>query len=165
MKTTLKSLMLLIAAVAFSCGGDEENGPGYEFIDQDAAGEIGNVSWVYADGFASIVDFGGGEIRVSVDLTLIQDEEGCDIFIAEGDAFFFSVPNEVGLYKLKMDNVGTDSYTVTLYDDDEATNYLVVEGGAVEILAISGTEVSGRIDARHDSQTFVNGNFTVSICP
>lgn len=156
-----------LALVIFSCG-DDDNGPGYKFIDQDAQGEIDNVSWAYADGYADIGPYGtGSDIRVSVDLTLPQTEQGCDIFIPEGNMVFFSVPNEVGLYKLKLNlNCFTcaDNYTVTLFKEDGFENFIVTEG-AVEILAISDTEVTGRIDARYDDNTFVNGNFTVSICP
>src|SRR5689334_11786833 len=98
---TLASCALI--AVACSCGGDEDNGPGYSFIDQTAAGEIDNVIWTYADGYADIADFGSGDIHVSVNLALPQTDHGCDIFIPEGDMVFFSVPNKVGLYKLKFD--------------------------------------------------------------
>lgn len=158
----------VLIALTFSCGGDEDNGPGYKFIDQDAAGEIDNVSWTYADGYASIDDFGGGEMRVSVDLTLPQVKHGCDMDFPEGDAVFFSVPNEVGLYKLKFDfncsNNCDDEYTVTLFKKDGFENFIASEG-AVEILAISASEVSGRLDARYDDNSYVNGNFTVSICP
>ena len=162
---TVASFTLIIFVL--SCG-EEDNGPGYKFIDQDAAGKIDKVNWTYADGYADIETFGtGSDLRVSVDLTIPQTEEGCDIFIPEGDMVFFSVPNEVGLYKLKLDlNCFTcaDNITVTLFKKDGFENFIATEG-AVEILAISDTEVSGRIDARYDGNTFVNGNFAVSICP
>ena len=83
------------------------------------------------------------------------------------EIWFFSVPNEVGIYKLKLNlNCFTcaDNFTVTLFEKDGSMNFIATDG-AVEILTISDTQVSGRIDARYDGNTFVNGNFTVSICP
>src|SRR5690349_333542 len=104
MKISRLPIMASFTVMTFllSCG-DDDNGPGYKFIDQDAAGKIDKVSWAYADGYADVGTFGtGSEMRVSVDLTLPQTEQGCDIFIPEGDMVFFSVPNEVGIYKLKL---------------------------------------------------------------
>lgn len=42
MKNFLPLLSVLVLSVSFSCGNDSEkdNGPGFEFIDQEATGEI-----------------------------------------------------------------------------------------------------------------------------
>jgi hypothetical protein len=156
-------ILLVFATIAFSCGSDGgENGPGYEFIDQDAAGEIENEPWAYADGYASINDD-----MISIDLVLPQDEEGCDMGIPEGSSVFFNVPNAVDLYKLKFNlsnPVGNQTVTLYLEDGLNSVNYVATEG-AIEILEITGSTVSGRIDARYDKNTYVNGNFTISICP
>jgi hypothetical protein len=156
MKMVLRFVAFLIIATTFSCREDE--GPSINFIDQDALGKIDNASWEFADGYAGIHDLGDGDVRVSVTLLLAQTDEGCDIFIPEGDMILFSVPNEIGLYKLGS------NHTVTLFQETETMNFIATDG-AVEILSITESMVSGRLDARYDSQTYVNGNFTVSICP
>jgi hypothetical protein len=56
-----------------------------------------------------------------------------------------------------------NSVVVNLFEEEGYVNNLA-STGAVEILSISETQVSGRIDARIDDESFVNGNFTVNIC-
>lgn len=154
----MKKIALFVClTVAFSCR-ENDSGPGYNFKDQDAMGEIAGGEWRYQDGYA---DVNGDEIN----LTLMSAQEdggrGCDVFLPEGDQVFFSVPAEKGLYKLGL---GVDSRVVTLLDDEETFNYLAVEG-AIEILSISRTDISGRIDARNDEDdNFVNGDFRILIC-
>jgi hypothetical protein len=155
MKRTIAIFILVM--LAFSCK-DDDSGPGYNFKDQDAMGEIADVEWMYEDGYAEIIE---GTVRV----TLIREqngETGCDIFLPEDDQVFFRVPLEDGLYKLSLG--GGDPRTATLFDDEETFNYLAVEG-AIEIISVSDTEVKGRIDATADQgENFVNGNFRVPIC-
>ena len=155
----------VLIVLVFSCGGDDEK-PNFKFIDQDAQGEIAGESWAYTDGFADIIDYGGGDVQVSVNLALPQTEQGCDIFFVTGDKVFFSLPNKVGLYKLKLDLTGNGdgNYFVTLFNNDTFESFFAATG-AIEIKSLSDTEVSGRLDARFDSDTYVNGNFTVAICP
>ena len=162
MKTILRSLaFLFVCAIGISCESDD--GPSYKFLDRDLSGEIDNEAWAYEDGYAEIDDFGGEEM-LDINLTLVQAQSGCDIFIPEGNQVFFSVPNAVGLYKLSFDFNGGESQTVTLWDDSKSLN-IICGDGAVQILSITANEVSGRIDARSDKDSHVNGNFTLNICP
>ena len=41
----------------------------------------------------------------------------------------------------------------------------LVSEGAIEILTVSETEVTGRMDARFNNANFVDGNLTVSYRP
>lgn len=156
MKTKFFTLCAIVATSIFSCKDDAET-PSYSFKNQDASGKIGNVAWTYADGYADIFE---GEI--DVDLFLTQDgAEGCDVSSVDGDRVFFYIPNEVGVHRLNLSL--EDGLTVTLFDDEEFMNYVAAEG-AIEIVSVSDTEVTGKIDARVDGETFINGNFTVSLC-
>lgn len=150
------SLVLLLA-----CGDDEDPKSSYSFKDQDVSGEIEGDSWTYADGYVEESEFDGEEV-LDITLTLEQDGSVCDIF-TEGDRVFFFVPKAVGVYKLSFDLNSFDGQTVTLFDEEETLNTIATEG-AIEILSISETEVTGRIDARSDGNNHVNGNFTVSFC-
>lgn len=161
MKDCIKLLVLFFAIGTYSCSGDEEKEPSFEFINQDAAGKINNVSWSYADGLAVV--FSKGRVtQVSVSLALKQDKAGCDMDYPVGDWIFFGVPSVVGLYKLSSD--GDDSYEVQLNKGDGLGNF-IAKNGVIEILSISDTKVSGRLNVKYDNKNYVNGNFIVSICP
>lgn len=153
------AFVLLMTSVLFSCGGDDDDKK-YSFKDRDLSGKIGGSPWAYADGYS---DISSG--TASITLTLAQDEEGCSIGFAEGNQVFFDVPAETGLYLLKFDLSGsTDNQTVTLLEIDGFVNNIATEG-AIEILSITETTITGRIDAHIDGDNTVNGNFAVTICP
>lgn len=78
---------------------------------------------------------------------------------------FFDVQAAPGLYPLKWDmGSPSDIQTVTLLEVDGFVNHIATEG-AIEILIITDTAITGRIDAHLDGDNTVNGNFTVDICP
>jgi hypothetical protein len=155
----MKKLFLLFIVILIGCGKDDPQ-PSYNFKDQTAAGEIEGVSWSFAEGTAS--DNG---VELSIDLMLDQPDAPCDVFIPDGDEVFFSIPNAVGLYKLKFSfKSGAVNQTATLFDEEETLNVICSEG-AIEILMITDTEVTGRLDIRSDKDNYINGNFTVALCP
>ena len=155
------TLVTFIAISLSSCGDDAK--PSYNFHDQDVSGKIGNLAWEYADGYATI--YGEDEdATLSISLFLAQTDQGCNVFIPEGDEVFFSLPLKTGLYKLKFNLSDMEnSRTVTLFEDGTTTNHIASEG-AVEITSISETQLSGKIDARVNKENSVNGKFSVSIC-
>ncbi|MBL7840746.1 MAG: hypothetical protein JNJ75_11430 [Cyclobacteriaceae bacterium] len=161
------TLLFSSTALLLSCSDDDEKGPSYSFKNQDLQGKIEGGSWTYADGYVETTTLEGVE-SLSVNLMLTQVDGACGNFSVEGDEVFFFVPNAVGLYKLSFDLGSFDGQVVTLYDDDDGGPdpiNVIATKGAIEILTITDTEVTGRIDARADKDNFVNGNFTVSFCP
>lgn len=153
----------MLSVAAFSCKDDIENSA-YNFKDQNLTGKVDNVDWAYQTGYASQDGTSSGSMLY---ITLVQghEGEGCSAS-PEGDHVFFTVPNATGLYKLKFDYNNwdaEDNQIVTLFDEETTTNYFASEG-AVEITSITSTEISGRIDARSEEDTFVNGRFTITIC-
>lgn len=160
-KSILKVCPALIFMFLLSCGDDDDGS--YSFKDQDLSGKIDGVSWTYADGYVEVDTHDDVDI-LDVTLTLEQDGNICTGF-PEGDRVFFFVPNAVGIYKLYFKLSSFEGQTVTLLDDDQnpPLNIIATEG-AIEILTITDTEVTGRIDARADKKSYVNGNFTVSFC-
>jgi hypothetical protein len=151
----------LIAAVLIQCSDDDKKS--FTFKDQDVSGRISNTAWTYADGYADTYANQEEELMISVKLTLTQDQPGCEMGLPVGDQIFFDVPATPGVYKLFLDLESGDGQTVTLWDDSEELNILASKG-AIEILEITETEVTGRIDARSSSDSYVNGNFTIDIC-
>jgi hypothetical protein len=150
-------LLLLLAATVFSCK-DDDDGKKYDFKDQDLSGQIADQNWTYDDGYAEVT----GDNKLSINILAAHDgPTGCEASW-QGDMVFFHCPNAVGLYELDFDGSGMGQ-TVTLFDNEETFNYISTEG-AVEIISITETTVTGRIDARGDDEFFVNGNFTIALC-
>jgi hypothetical protein len=150
------NLFTLLVISLVSCKDDDKAEPAYSFKDQDATGKIENVSWTYKDGYVDI----GSEL-IHVTLTIEQDGKACDVTSPTGDYVSFAVDKEEKLYLLG--GSGSTLYTATLLESDDTMNYIALEG-AIEITSITDLAVSGRIDARVDDETFVNGNFTIPTC-
>lgn len=153
-----KHILVLLAMITLlSCGGDDDKK--YKFKDQNLSGKIGGSAWTFADGYS---DIDGG--MADITLTLEQDGEGCDMGMPEGNRVFFYVPAAPGLYPLQWDmGSSSDIQTVTLLEVDGYINHIATEG-AIEILTITETAITGRIDAHLDGDNTINGNFAVDIC-
>lgn len=153
-------LLFGLSAIILSCGDDEK--PSYSFKHQDLSGKIGNVAWQYGDGYAEIYGMENNS-QLQVDLFIELDGEGCNV-LPEGDEVLFTVPNKIGVYKLKADlNDLENGHFVNLFEEKNTMNHLAARG-AIEILSITESKVTGRIDATFDDESFINGNFTVGIC-
>lgn len=155
-----KLWVVVLLAIALGCGKDDPK-PSYKFKNQTATGKIEGVSWTFVEGKAE--DDGD---NFSIELMLDQTDSPCDVFaFPDGDLVMFTIPNVVGLYKLKFSlSGGSDLRTATLFDSEETLNIIATEG-AIEILTITASEVTGRLDVRSDDNNYINGNFTVSLCP
>ncbi|MEP5613312.1 MAG: hypothetical protein ABJP45_13755 [Cyclobacteriaceae bacterium] len=162
-KNALTLLLSFSLLFLMSCSKDDESdGPSYDFVNQNAQGTIDGISFTFAAGTAEKSNDGED---LSVDFYDITEEltDVCDFFgLGESVTVFFTIPNAVGLYELSFDLSSFDGRTVTLFNPDTFLNIISSEG-AVEILSITETQVTGRIDARADD-SFVNGNFTLEIC-
>jgi hypothetical protein len=160
-------MLSLFLFVAFACSKTEETPTStYEFKNQDVTGKINSVAWTYADGYADVSSSSSGsEPKVRVNLVLAQPKKACDIFMVTGNQVVFSLPAKAGLYKLSFNLNGGTGYTATLLENATIPNNLIASDGAIEILTLTSTEITGRMDARYDETSFVNGNFKVTICP
>ena len=144
-----------------SCG-DDDAGPNYEFKDQILQGKIEGKTYQFKDGYFEESFF--EEDKFSIQMYDVNEpDDACDVFSSDFVQVFFSIPKEVGLYKLKFNLSTFTGQTATLYDPDESLNVIATEG-AIEILTISETEITGRMDARADNRNFVNGDFSVISC-
>jgi len=155
-------LALLTIGTLISCGKDDE-GPAYEFIDQPLQGKIGGVDFMMKDGKVYEGFFEEDEWYVEI-YGENEPAAACDVEIAEKNYLFFNVPLEVGLYKLYFKLSTFEGQLVNLYDVEDDDSQNLASEGAIEILTISDTEVTGRLDARFNNQNRVNGNFTVNFC-
>lgn len=156
--------VLIIVLSVLSCEDDGKK-KDYTFKDQDAQGKIAGNNWTYASGkFRYLEDVEYGEY-MNITLYSASDDPVCS---TSAMAFIDIVfPAETGLQEIA--NPDFPPVVVFLHDlsvDPGAGPYMGVgKKGAVEILSITDTEVTGRIDVRESNNSFVNGNFTVSFCP
>ncbi len=169
MKYQLKSILLLVTLsstlIISSCGSDDDSGPSYEFIDQNLQGTIDGISFNSKGGFFD-EGFEEGTIRMSI-YDISEEGDVCDIFGSESVFILFTIPETVGLYELSFDLSSFDGQTVTLVNpngEGGIPQNNIASTGAVEILTVSETEVTGRMDARLDGDNSVNGNFSVIFC-
>ncbi|MCF8374553.1 MAG: hypothetical protein K9H64_23245 [Bacteroidales bacterium] len=164
MKRNIIYLLFLVMAPAFiiSCGKDEDK-PAYTFLDQEMQGKIGGDDWTLVTGSADIDHW--DSTLLSLDFYGVEITDPCNYYQPAGNKVICSVPNQVGLYELNFDLSSDNIQTVTLYHRASELNNAAIEG-AIEITLIDTTNglVQGRIDAKIDSEYFVNGNFTLIYC-
>lgn len=161
MKLLSKALIACLVVANFGCGDDE--GPAYEFKDQNLQGQINGKSWTFVDGNAEVNSF--DDTRLSIELGAEALEDPCDFFSISGLRVFFSVKNEVTLTELNFSLDDEGGQTITLFDPEGNQN-IIATAGAIEILTITATEITGKMDARYegDGGDGVNGNFSVTFC-
>lgn len=163
MKYSTSILLIALAIFQFSCSSDDDDdGSSYDFKDQIAQGAINDTDWTMMSGYASI-----SNDNLSINLFGEKFDDPCNVFSDRGTYVFFTTNNEVKLRELKFDlDDAANSQSVTFYDPDAEYQNSIASRGAIEILSITDTEVTGRIDARfrEDGSSAINGNFTVEIC-
>jgi hypothetical protein len=151
-------VILFILSVSACSEDDEKNAPAYAFQDQIIQGKINGQVWSFKDGNAEVNSF--DETKLSIDLGSNKVNDPCGFGATSGLRVFFSIKKELGLKELSS---STEGQTITMYDPEGSLNTISSEG-AVELLTITATQVTGRIDAQFDDDNFVNGNFTVLLC-
>ncbi|MFW5759757.1 MAG: hypothetical protein ACOCXH_02115 [Cyclobacteriaceae bacterium] len=162
----LSFLLSLVIAITFlSACSSEDGDPSatYDFKEQIAQGQIEGEAWTFEAGKALLTEDQDGNPIYSIKMYSNNETitEVCSFFGAEFDEVFFSLPTEIGVYKLSFSS--SNSRTVTLFDRENIMN-VIASDGAVEIIAISETQITGRADIRSGNDNFINGNFTLEIC-
>ncbi|MEO9871226.1 hypothetical protein [Ekhidna sp.] len=167
----MKALKLSFVSLAFSvflpaCGDDDsDSGPSFDFIDQDLQGSIDGISFTSKGGF---FDEGFDEGTISIRLYDVSEEgDICEIFGNESVSASAILPDEIGIHELFFDISSFSGIVVNLVNpngEDGIPQNNLAFIGAVEILSISETQITGRMDATLDSDNTVNGNFTVISC-
>lgn len=158
LKSVLQVALLVSIIFVSACGDDEGESGGVNFIDQNLQGSIDGVDFNLGEAKAVISN---GTISVDMFDTNEEIDDVCTAFGGDEVRVFFSIPSEVGVTNLNLDF--TSGQTITLFNPATTLNIIAAEG-AIEILTITETQVTGRIDARAGDGDQVNGNFTLTIC-
>lgn len=157
MKNLYLLCLIFLVTSLISCSDDDSDndGPSYEFKNQELQGMIDGQAFVLGEGTVSSSD---GELSLKL-LSDMETASACDQF-GSGDfvRVFFTIAEAEGIVELSF-----EEQTVTLFNPENTLNIIITEG-AVEITSISESSVSGKIDARYDDENFVNGNFTAEFC-
>ena len=167
MKKYLLYLLAISLVFNISCSDDGDGGGGsdYEFLDQNAQGKINGKDFALVLGKGEMDPF--DETRLSITLWSESFTDACGFNFGQEVSSFFTVPMQVGLYELKLDLTDFEgSQTVTLFDPDGTLN-IICSDGAVEILSITETKVTGKIHAYYTGDKLendINGNFEVTYC-
>ena len=157
-------VLIFVSGTFLASCGEEQSVSDFEFINQNLQGQIEGIPWEFAVGRAQLLPAN----NVFLSLEMIGNEvlDPCQPFPAEVAKIFFDLPNQPGLYNLKvaLQNPGL-SQTITFFVPVENENYVAFEG-AVEIFALDTLNMTlpGRMDARVNDGIFANGNFSLSYC-
>ncbi len=149
-------LIVLVSLIFIGCPNEIK--PPYDFKDQNLQGKINSQPWQYSSGVARPSFTSEDTLRVGI--YNAEFENSCSYAISE-NGISFNVPKTEGLYILNAD---WDNFqTVTLYHGAVEEFGL---SGAIEILNIDyeAKTITGRIDATVNNNTFVNGNFLITLC-
>lgn len=151
--------------VSCSSDDDEEEDPQNECLADFSAGAatglfMGDpftvVTGTATENFADATEF-----RITLYGETVMGD-ACDGFNFEkpDSTIIFTVPMEIGVYDILFSNSVT-------FNDASVVNEVTAEVstcGAIEILSISETEVTGRIDAKRNTDSELNGTFTLERC-
>jgi len=160
------STLILTSLFVTSCGDDDDdNSCAASFVNQTATGQFMGSDFTIVEGTAKQDPFEDDNYWIVLYGETVTGD-ACDNFNFDKPdlSIIFSVPQMVGTYNLSLTPNG---YTVT-FNDATIPNEVdadVAICGAVEITDISGGMLTGKIDADADADSFLNGNFSVQVCP
>lgn len=160
----------LLSMLSFSaCGGDDDGDDpepdncAPEFATAVATGSFMGAAFTIVEGTA-VEDFADeNNYRFTLYGETVTGDP-CDNFNFDKPklSIIFSVPKDVGVH-----NLGLGAGNSVTFNDATVTNEVnadVATCGAVEIISVSATEISGRIDAFFSAASDLNGTFTVTLC-
>ena len=158
MKTFYSPIVFIVLISFVFIGCPHEVKPPYEFKEQDLQGEIENVSWVYLSGVAR--SSLSSNDTLSIGIYNIELDKPCSYAVSEAGVLF-NIPKKEGLFVLNAD--WNNFQAITLYNGIDKKYAL---GGAIEIIKIDSVAsfIEGRIDARVDNNSYINGNFLIPLC-
>ena len=176
--TRLLNVIPFIFLLSVSSCNDDEDSPSYDydFKDQNLAGTIDGLPFVLGEGRVVVVPYRGlfedeeEEDYLSFNLSHVNEQQGdegvCSSFEGNEVRVIGFIPAEIGIYEFS----GADFFEAIVNlsnpvnPDDIVNNILAPRMGAVDILTITDSEVTGRMDVFIDDESSINGNFSAVVC-
>lgn len=163
--------VLLILAMAFIClacdievEGEAENqdskGPRKPSLtdtikDQPLDGEIGGLAWTVISGRVKKSTF--GENQYTYDFWNEDREDVCSAFEMGSDAKLLGMfPLSLGEHQFG----NTNNLNFAISGENKITT-----NGVMIITDVTSDKVSGKLLAKYDDKNYVNGEFTLTLCP
>lgn len=160
----MKKSLLIVACVLIiligACKKEEKDPnkeiPPHNFLSQNMSGKVNDTAWSFKIGRVQALTVVLHEITF-IDSTLHTDSCGANSNILLGTAVPY--PIKPGLYAIKENVRNFD----IRYNQEIIRNFV----GALEITSVNEDTklVTGKIDVRKDDKNYLNGNFTVKLCP
>lgn len=178
-RSYLTLFILFLLVLIFSC--DDSDAPGAsiscepDYKNQNLQGMINGEPWEFAAGIASIDSKGNSyDHKFLANDTVAAFPCGVVLFraylgfgISGSSSGFY----ELGEKKLHGQSPGGEavSFGFFYYDGPSPSNIRLIQAncGTYEIFSIdtANNMLTGRMDVYKNDQNFVNGNFTLSLCP
>lgn len=135
----------------------------YSFKTHTAQGKINGKAWEMKAGGAE-VDF-WDSTDITIDLFNTDTFSVCDAFISQATKVIATLPKELGVREFKFSFSDPAAQTATLIYYEETTPFNIIAiDGAIELMSIGDSVITGRIDAYVDEDNYVNGVFTLDFC-
>jgi hypothetical protein len=128
------------------------------FRTERASGVIDGQSWDFVSGLAQVSPFESAKLQIDL-WNLVPSGNVCQASGAIERKVMFSVPNQVGTYPLSSAMM----FTLYSFSNGVSMNRAITKG-AITILEITDSEVSGLIAGEFDGANRVNGSFRVPHC-
>jgi len=145
----------LIVLIAASCGDDDGgNQPAYNFEDQPLQGQIMGKDFILGESVFEIDE----DDYLSISLFNEDRDVALPCAISNDPDIELYMPMKVGIHIFNELNIEPLVYF------PEAVEFPDFAKGAVEILSITDTEITGRVDVTTPEGSSVNGNFKAAVC-
>lgn len=153
-RTTLLSISVLLMALLTSCDNDIND---FDPELDPLKGKIAGQDWQYAAGNAQFDGF-----RNDVEGLIIGEgvQDPCGVRVTSKAHLRVRFPADRRNFTLPfIDNEG-----YVIFNHPNGAKRLTASAGFIEVVAISGTEVIGFINADFDDNNTVQGSFELRVC-
>lgn len=164
--TRALALMLLVMMGMTACQPEDPDEPltcqPSGFVNQAATGKFMDTTYTVLTGKAKEDPFDSTMYRFSL-YGETPSGDMCDNFNFNlpQKSIIFILPKATGTYALSSSRGLTFNYALP-----NQTDATVATCGNIEITSITATTITGKLEAdARDNESFLNGNFTVQLCP
>lgn len=153
----MKHFILLSLCLTFSllsCSDDDNT------IGSSVSGKINESTFEYKS--ARVSESLNGKLLFEIFNETAPNPGVCG-FVPQDIRIFFSCEDTDERQDLFLDLNNFEGFTVTLFDPESANNIIATEG-YFQITDRNALEISGTLDVRANSDSFVKGDFTARLC-
>jgi len=154
LQSVLFAITLTVLTLSIGCDTTLDD---FDPSEDPLTGKIGGEEWTYSSAYAS------ENIRTSIleGLLILQDiQDPCAIRLPTDPYISIKVPSLRETYNLPSINGNIE----VIFNTRNGAKRLTASGGFIQVVAFSGREAIGFINATFDDDNFVEGSFVLEIC-